>query len=105
MQISQAKAILFQHQSEWSRILGEENERQSYIQYGIMLTIIAHIATFIGNAFLASALSMGFGFGFGMSYWLTFEIIQVVLAIATLYSVPQILAALAPSFGGQNSSL
>ena len=40
MQISQAKSILLQQQSEWSKVLGETEERQSYINYGIILTVL-----------------------------------------------------------------
>ncbi len=103
MQISQAKSILLQQQSEWSRILGENEERQSYIKYGIILTVVSHLATFIGSAFLANSL---FGaFSFGISYFAALEAVQLVLAIATLYFIPQILGTLAPSFGGQNNSM
>ena len=105
MQITQAKSILLQQQSEWSKVFAEESERQNYIQYGVIMTVIAHVAMFIGNAFIVSSITAFGGFGFGPGYFAVFEGIQAVLAVAMLYIVPQILAAVAPSFGGQNNTL
>jgi hypothetical protein len=105
MQISQAKSILLQQQSEWTKVLGETEERQSYINYGIILTVLAHIAMFIGSAFISSALHFMGAYGYGAGYFAVYEGIELVLAIATLYIIPPVLAAIAPSFGGQNNSL
>ena len=105
MQLSQAKAVLLQQQSEWSKVLSENEERQNYITYGAILIVLSYIAMFIGSAFLIGAFGAFGVLSLGPAYYAVFEGIQLVLAIAALYIIPQILAAIAPSFSGQNNSL
>jgi len=84
--------------------MGETEERQNYINYAIVLTILSHAAMFIGNAFFLSRFT-AFGVHFGVGYYMVSGAIQLALAIASLYFIPQIMAAIAPSFGGENNSL
>lgn len=103
MQISNAKSIVFNQDAEWSRMMAEESERQSLIRYGITLTIVAYVLLFALTFLFSMAISTIVPFS--AMHMMTSVIVQFALAVASIYIVPQILAALAPSFGGENNSL
>ena len=103
MQISNAKSIVFNQEAEWSRMMAEESERQSLIRYGIMLTIVSYILLF-ALSFLFSML-VSLVIPFSAMHMMTSVVVQFALSVASIYIVPNILAMLAPSFGGENNQL
>ena len=103
MQLSNAKEIVLHQNAEWTRVMSDESERQSLLRYGMMLIFIAYALLFVLTALVSMAISTIIPFS--ALHVVTSVVINFVLAIATLYFVPQILAALAPSFGGKNDPL
>ena len=80
-----------------------ESERQSLLRYGMMLIFIAYALRFALTLVFAGIMSAFVPYG--TLYIVSSLVIEFLLAIAALYFIPQILAALAPSFGGKNDSL
>ncbi len=103
MQISNAKAIVLNQNAEWSRVMSEETERQSLLRYGMTLIVLSYVLLFLLSLLFSMAISTIAPFG--AMHIVANIIVDFVLAVATLYFVPQILAAIAPNFGGQNDSL
>jgi Yip1 domain len=102
MQLSNAKEIVLHQNAEWTRVMSDETERQSLLRYGMMLITLAYIITLV----LSLLFTMNIGLiGFSTTYVITMVVIQFALGIASLYFIPPILAAIAPSFGGKNDSL
>jgi hypothetical protein len=103
MKLSNAKEIVLHHEAEWTRIMSEENDKQSLIRYGMTLLVIAYALVFVFS--LISPSGMGGFIAFSTTYMITMVIVEFVIGIASLYFIPMILAALAPSFGGKNDAL
>ena len=103
MKISNAKEIILHHEAEWTRITTEENDKGSLMRYGMTMIVIAYALLFVFS--LLWGMSAGVLGAFSTTYVITSVVIQFALAIASLYFIPMILAALAPSFGGTNSPL
>ena len=103
MQISNAIAIVTNQSAEWSRMKAEESQRQNLLRYGIMMLIFAYALRFVLTAIFASVASLLIPFS--AMHAVTSVVVEFALAVASLYFVPQILAAIAPSFGGQNDAL
>ncbi|HZK75817.1 MAG TPA: YIP1 family protein [Candidatus Kapabacteria bacterium] len=103
MQLSNAKEIVLNQNAEWTRVMSDESERQSLLRYGMTLILIAYALRFLLNLLFANVISAFVPYG--TLYMVSSVVIEFALAIAALYFVPQILAALAPSFGGKNDSL
>jgi hypothetical protein len=81
----------------------EESQRQNLLRYGIMMLIVAYALLFVLTAVFSTVASLFVPFS--AVHAVTSVVVQFALAIASLYFVPQILAAIAPSFGGQNDAL
>jgi hypothetical protein len=103
MKISNAKDILLSQNAEWTRIMSEENDKSSLMRYGMMLITVAYAIMFVLSLLFTSG--MGMLVSFSATYMITMVIVQFVLAIVSLYVIPMILGAIAPSFGGKNDSL
>ena len=103
MQLTNAIAIVTDQNAEWNRMKTEESERQSLIRYGIMLLIIAYALLFVLTAIFSTVAS--FFIPFSATHAVTSVALQFALSLASLYFVPQILAGIAPSFGGKNDPL
>ncbi len=103
MKISNAKDVLLSQNAEWTRVMSEENDKQSLLRYGMVLITIAYALLFVLSLLFSSG--MGGFVAFSTTYIITTVVIQFALGIASLYFIPTILAALAPSFGGKNDSL
>jgi Yip1 domain len=103
MQLSNAKAVVLNQSAEWTRVMSEENNKQSLLRYGMALITIAYILLFLLS--MLFTMNVGLIGTFSTTYILTMVVVQFVLAIASLYFVPPILAAIAPSFGGKNDSM
>jgi hypothetical protein len=103
MKISNAKDVLMTQNAEWTRVMSEENDKQSLIRYGMTLLVIAYALVFLLT--LVSPTGMGGFVGISTTYLITMVIVEFVIAIASLYFIPMILAAIAPSFGGKNDAL
>lgn len=103
MQLSNAKAIVLNPTTEWSRVMSEENERQSLLRYGITLIVISYVLLFLLSLLFSMVISVFAPFS--AMHIVANVIVDFALAIATLYFVPQILASLAPNFGGKNDAL
>ncbi len=103
MKISNAKDVLLTQNAEWTRIMSEENDKQSLLRYGMMLIAIVYAILFAFS--LLFTMNMAFIGGISTTYIITMVVVQFALGIASLYFIPMILAAIAPSFGGKNDSL
>ncbi|HEY3876506.1 MAG TPA: Yip1 family protein [Candidatus Kapabacteria bacterium] len=103
MQFSNAIAIVRNQNAEWDRMKAEESQRQNLLRYGIMMLIVAYALLFVLTAVFSTVASLFVPFS--AVHAVTSVVVQFALAIASLYFVPQILAAIAPSFGGQNDAL
>ena len=103
MKISSAKDVLMSPNAEWTRIMFEENDKQSLLRYGMTLIAIAYAILFLLS--LLFTMNVGFIGAFSSTYMITMVVVQFILGIASLYFIPAILAAIAPSFGGKNDSL
>ncbi len=103
MQLSNAKDILLHQNAEWSRMMKEESDRQSLLRYAITLILIAYALLFVLTALFWMAISAVIPFS--VLHAITVVVVQCALTVASLYFVPSILGALAPSFGGKNDSL
>jgi hypothetical protein len=103
MKISNSQQIILHHEAEWARIVADENDKQSLLRYGMAMIIIAYALVFVLS--LLFGMSAGYGGVFSSTYIIISVVIQFVLAVASLYFIPMILAALAPSFGGKNDTL
>ncbi|TBR36319.1 MULTISPECIES: Yip1 family protein [Dyella] len=103
--IARAKAVLTTPQTEWPKIGAEPATIQGlYTGYILWLAALPLVARFIKDSLLGtSALGMSFrvpvGAGIGML------IVSYALSLAVLYVLALIVSALAPSFGGQKSSV
>lgn len=103
MQLSNAKEIVLNQNTEWTRMMSEESERQNLLRYGMLLITIAYAILFVLSLVFAGAIS---AFApYSLMYLISSVIIRYALTIASLYFVPQILAAIAPSFGGKNDAM
>ena len=103
MKISNATEVVLHHEAEWTRIMSEENDKQSLLRYGMTLLIIAYALMFVLTALFSMALSAMVPFS--TMHAVTSVVIEFALSVASLYFVPQILASIAPSFGGRNDSM
>jgi hypothetical protein len=103
MNLANAKNVVLSQQSEWTRVMSEENDKSSLIRYGMTLIVITYAIMLVLSLVFNSG--MGVFVSFSMTYVITMIVIQFVLAIASLYFIPMILAAIAPSFGGKNDAL
>ncbi len=103
MKLSNAKDVLMTQNAEWTRVMSDENDKQSLIRYGMVLITIAYAIVFVLSLVFTSG--MGGFVAFSTTYVITMVVVQFVLGILSLYFIPMILAALAPSFGGKNDSL
>ncbi len=103
MQISNAKEIVLHQNAEWARMMTEESDRSSLLRYGLTLMLIAYALMFLLTALVSMAISTIMPFS--ALHVMMAVVVQCALGIASLYFVPQILAAIAPSFGGKNDSL
>jgi hypothetical protein len=103
MKISNAKEIILHENAEWTRIMSEENDKQSLLRYGMVLILIAYALMLVFS--LLFTMNVAFIGAFSTTYIITSVVIQFALGIASLYFIPAILAALAPSFGGKNDSM
>jgi Yip1 domain len=103
MKLSNAKDVLMSQNAEWTRVMSEENDKQSLIRYGMTLLVIAYALVFVLS--LISPSGMGGFVAFSTTYVIAMVVVEFVIGIASLYFIPIILAALAPSFGGKNDSL
>ncbi len=103
MNLSNAKNVVLSQQSEWTRVMSDENDKSSLMRYGMTLIVITYAIMLVLSLVFNSG--MGVFVSFSMTYVITMIVIQFVLAIASLYFIPMILAAIAPSFGGKNDAL
>jgi hypothetical protein len=103
MQLSNAKEIVLHQNAEWTRVMSDESERQSLLRYGMTLILIAYALLFILTTLVSMAISTIIPFS--AVHVVASVVVEFALAVATLYFVPQILASLAPSFGGTNNPL
>lgn len=103
MQISNAKEIVLHQNAEWTRMMTEETDRASLLRYGLTLMLIAYALLFVLTALFWMAI--GSVIPFSALHAVMAVGVQCALSVASLYFVPQILATLAPSFGGKNDSL
>ena len=103
MQIMNSKSIVLTPEAEWTRIMSEESERQSLIRYGVTMTVIAYFLLF-ALSFLTSMMISTI-VPFSAAHIVASVAVDFALSVASIYFVPQILAAIAPSFGGENNSL
>jgi hypothetical protein len=103
MQISNAKSIVLNQEAEWTRMMAEESERQSLLRYGITLIVVAYVLLFVLSFLFSMAVSLVAPFS--AMHMMTSVVVQFGLSVASLYFVPNILAMLAPSFGGENNQL
>jgi hypothetical protein len=103
MQISSSKNIVLSPDSEWTRIMAEESERQSLIRYGISMNIVAYALlfafSFVFSAMISTLLP------FSATHVVASVVVQFLLSVASIYIVPQVLASIAPNFGGENNAL
>jgi Yip1 domain len=83
--------------------MSDENDKQSLIRYGMTLLIIAYALVFVLSLIFTSG--MGGFVAFSTTYVIAMVVVELVIGIASLYFIPMILAAIAPSFGGKNDSL
>lgn len=103
MQISNSKNIVMSPEAEWTRIMAEEPERQSLIRYGITMMFIAYALLFVLTFLFSTMISTVIPFT--AAHMVASVVVQFALSLASIFIVPQILASVAPSFGGQNNSL
>jgi|GEM_PF-1940248 hypothetical protein len=103
MQLSNAKEIVLHQEAEWTRVMSDESERQNLLRYGMTLIFIAYTLRFLLSLLFSTLISAFVPYS--TLYMVSSVIIEFALAMAALYFVPQILAALAPNFGGKNDSL
>ena len=103
MKLSNAKDVLLTQNAEWTRVMSEENDKQSLIRYGMTLLVIAYALVFVLSLVFTSG--MGGFVAFSTTYVITMVIVEFAIGIASLYFIPMILAAIAPSFGGKNDAL
>jgi Yip1-like protein len=103
MKLSNAKEVILHENAEWTRVMLEENNKQSLIRYGMVLILIAYALTFLLS--LLFTMNVGYIGAFSTTYLITMVVVEFALGIASLYFIPAILAAIAPSFGGKNDSL
>jgi Yip1 domain len=103
MKLSNAKEIILHENAEWTRVMSEENNKQSLLRYGMVLILIAYALTFVFS--LLFTMNVALIGAFSSTYLITMVLVEFVLGIASLYFIPAILGALAPSFGGKNDAL
>jgi Yip1 domain len=103
MKLSNAKDVLMSENAEWTRVMAVENDKQSLLRYGMVLITIAYVLIFLFS--LMSPSGMGGFVAFSTTYVIAMVVVEFVIGIASLYFIPMILAALAPSFGGKNDSM
>jgi hypothetical protein len=103
MELSNATEVILHHETEWTRIMSEENDKQSLLRYAMTLLVIAYALMFVLTAVFSLALSAMVPFS--AMHAVTSVVIEFALSVASLYFAPQILASIAPSFGGTNDSM
>ena len=98
--IERAKNIIITPKTEWDVVAAESTTvQQIIVGYVLPLAGAAAIASFIG-----SSIFMGFfGARLGIGFALVTAIIQVIMAVVSVFVLGFIVDALAPTFGGQKS--
>ena len=98
--VDRVKKILMSPKTEWEVISAEaSNNQQLVVGYVLPLAAVAAVASFIGAVFIGGLFGMRMGFVAG----LTVLVMQLVMAVVSVFVLAFITDALAPSFGGQKS--
>ncbi len=93
--VSRAVNMLKSPKTEWDAVVAEEATVSSlYTGYAVPLSLVSHLAGFIGSAFIVST----FGVHFGTTYWLTSAVLGWLLGLVGLYVSALIVNWLAPKF-------
>lgn len=99
--VDRAKNILLKPQTEWDKIAGEPVDVQKlYIGYVLPLAILAGVCGFIGASLIGGSF-MGVAYKTPLVAGLVTALLQICLAVASVYVVALIINALAPNFGSQ----
>ncbi len=100
--VSRAVNMLKSPKTEWDAVVAEEATVSSlYTGYAVPLSLVSHLAGFIGSAFIVST----FGVHYGTPYWLTSAAFEWILGLVGLYVAALIVNWLAPKFASTPNSL
>lgn len=104
--VTRAMNMLKTPKTEWDVVAGEAASIGGlYTGYAIPWSLLQHLASFIGSAFLAGAMTSVLGFHLGMTYWLGSTVLSWVLSLVGIYVAAFIVNALAGSFGSTKSGI
>jgi hypothetical protein len=103
--IERAKKILLSPKQEWAVIDGEAaTPQQLYVGYVLPLAAVGPLASMIGMSLFGVGIGpLHFRVPFGVA--IRGAVVQYVLTLISIFVVALIIDALAPSFGGQKSSI
>ena len=104
--ISRATNILKSPKTEWDVIAGESANTTGLITgYAVPLSLLSHIAGFIGSAFASATIGTLVGVHFGMPFWIGTAVLGFIFAMVGLYLAAFAVNALAPTFGSVKNSV
>ena len=100
--VQRVQDILLRPRETWPQIDAESTDTAAiYKGYLMILAAIGPVCSFIG----LSVLGLGFGFRMPLLAGLSMAVVHYVLTLVMIYVMALIVDALAPSFGGQRSTL
>ena len=100
--IDRAKNIIITPKTEWDVIAGESTpQAQIILQYILPLAAIAALASFIGSSLIGYSLGPLGSYRMPIGTGLTVLVLQVVMAVVSVFVVAFVIKALAPTFNAE----
>jgi hypothetical protein len=95
-----AVKMLTTPKTEWEVVAAEsESMPQIGMGYVVPMTLAAHLAAFLGSAFVGALFGAMLGIRHSMGYFLLMAVVGWVLSVLAVYAQAWVVNALAPSFG------
>ncbi len=100
--VDRAIKMITTPKTEWDAVAAETAApSQVTVGYVVPLSLLAHLASFIGSAFVGAMVSAAFGIHRGVTFWLVSAILGWVLTILVVYIEGWVVNALAPTFASK----
>jgi Yip1-like protein len=104
--VTRAKNIVLTPNTEWSVIAQEPTDQGALITgYVVPLAALAAVAGFIGGTIIGHSGPFVGTIRVGFMMGLTIAVVSLVMAVVSVFIVGLIINALAPTFGGEKSSI
>ncbi|HVP39352.1 MAG TPA: Yip1 family protein [Candidatus Saccharimonadales bacterium] len=104
--VDRAVKMLTTPKTEWDAVVAEPAaSQQILVGYVVPMTLLAHLAAFIGSAFVGAMFSAFLGLHRTLTFWLASAVLGWLMSLVLVYVEAAVVNALAPTFGSTKSSL